>query len=206
MISTIQQKVMANENLKSFAHHLMVPKNQARPRKWVSWFVNPFVHKKGSGARICKNVRMDVLPNNAFSIGADSTIEDFSVINNGVGDVHIGARTRIGIGNTVIGPVQIDDDVIFAQHVTLSGLNHEYRDVHTPIHKQPINTAKIHVKSGAWLAANCVITAGVTIGKNSVVAAGSVVTKDVPDYAVVAGNPAKIIKQFDFEREEWVRV
>jgi hypothetical protein len=50
--------------------------------------VNPFVHKKGTGARICKNVRMDVLPNNAFSLGADSTIEDFSVINNGVGDVH----------------------------------------------------------------------------------------------------------------------
>ena len=73
-----------------------------------------------------------------FSIGADSTIEDFSVINNGVGDVSIGSRTRIGIGNTIIGPVQIDDDVIFAQHVTLSGLNHEYRDVHTPIHKQPI--------------------------------------------------------------------
>jgi acetyltransferase-like isoleucine patch superfamily enzyme len=70
--------------------------------------------------------------------------------------------------------------------------------VHTPIHKQPINTAKIHVKSGAWLAANCVITAGVTIGKNSVVAAGSVVTKDVPDYTVVAGNPAKAIKQVQF--------
>ena len=205
MIATITQKVRANNGLKSFVHQLVVPKNQARPRKWVSWFINPFVHKKGSGARICKSVRMDVLPNNTFSIGEDSTIEDFSVINNGVGDVQIGDRTRIGIGNTVIGPVQIDDDVIFAQHVTLSGLNHEYRDVTTPIHKQSINTAKIHVKSGAWLAANCVITAGVTIGKNTVVAAGSVVTKDVPDYAVVAGNPAKIIKQYDFNLEKWVR-
>ncbi len=205
MIATIQNKIVAHEGLKSFVHNLMVPKNQARPRKWVSWFVNPFVHKKGNGAHICKTVRMDVLPNNGFSIGDNSTIEDFSVINNGVGDVHIGARTRIGIGNTVIGPVQIDDDVIFAQHVTLSGLNHEYRDVHTPIHLQPINTAKIHIKSGTWLAANCVITAGVTIGKNSVVAAGSVVTKDVPDYAVVAGNPAKVIRQYDFQKEKWVK-
>ncbi|NVK05601.1 MAG: acyltransferase [Flavobacteriia bacterium] len=198
--------LLQNQKLKSLLHQLMVPKNQARPRKWVSWFVNPVVHSKGKGAKICRRVRMDVLPHRKFHIGANSTIEDFSVINNGVGDVHIGDRTRIGIGNTVIGPAIIEDDVIFAQHVTLSGLNHEYRDVHTPIHQQPINTAPIHIKSGAWIAANSVITAGVTIGKNSVVAAGSVVTKDVPDYSIAAGNPAKVIKKYNFETEEWERV
>jgi acetyltransferase-like isoleucine patch superfamily enzyme len=185
--------LLQNQKIKSLAHYLMVPKNQARPRKWVSWFVNPFLHTRNGSATICKNVRMDVLPNKNFHIGANSTIEDFSVINNGVGDVWIGANTRIGIGNTVIGPVHIEDDVIFAQNVVLSGLNHEYQDVETPIHKQPITTKKIHVKSGAWIAANAVITAGVTVGKNSVVAAGSVVTKDVPDYCIVAGNPAKLI-------------
>ena len=198
--------ILENQKLKSFAHFMMVPKNQARPRKWVSWFVNPFFHKKGSGATICKHVRMDVLPNKNFQIGANSTIEDFSVINNGVGDVWIGANTRIGMGNTVIGPVHIEDDVIFAQNVVLSGLNHEYRDVNTPIHKQPISTSQITVKSGAWIAANSVITAGVTIGRNSVVAAGSVVTKNVPDYSVVAGNPARLIKQFNAETKTWERV
>lgn len=202
----IASAVLQNQKIKSFAHLLMVPKNQARPRKWVSWFVNPFVHSKANSATICKNVRMDVLPNKGFRLGANSTIEDFSVVNNGVGDVWIGERTRIGIGNTIIGPVQIDDDVIFAQHVVLSGLNHQYQDVDVPIHKQAITTKKIHVKSGAWIAANSVITAGVTIGKNSVVAAGSVVTKDVPDYSVVAGNPAKLIKQYNAESKEWVRV
>ena len=198
--------ILNDPKLKAFVHHLMVPTNQARPRKWVSWFVNPVVHKKGKKAKICKHVRMDVLPHRKFTLGHNSTIEDFSVINNGVGDVYIGENTRIGIGNTVIGPVRIENDVIFAQNVTLSGLNHEYRDVTTPIHKQPINTAEIHVKSGSWIAANVVVTAGVTIGKNCVIAAGSVVTKDVPDYSIAAGNPAKVIKQYDFETREWNRV
>ena len=195
-----------HQSIKQLAHKLMVPKNQAKPRKWVSWFVNPFVHTKLSGATICKSVRLDVLPNRKFHLGKNSTIEDFSVVNNGVGDVYIGDRTRIGLGNTIIGPVMIEDDVIFAQNVVLSGLNHAYQDIETPIHKQPISTAQIIVKSGAWIAANSVITAGVTIGKNSVVAAGSVVTKNVPDYSVVAGNPARLIKQYNSETKTWERV
>lgn len=202
IITTLNQ----NAKLKMFVHSLMVPKNQARPRKWVSWFVNPFIHKKGNGSVICKNVRMDVLPHNNFSLGQDSTIEDFSVVNNGVGDVQIGDRSRVGIGNTIIGPVQIENDVILAQNVVLSGLNHEYKDLDTPIHKQPINTSRIVVKEGAWIGANTVVTAGTAIGKNSVVAGGSVVTKDVPDFTVVGGNPAKILKQYNFTTESWEKV
>lgn len=54
--------------------------------------------------------------------------------------------------------------------------------------------APVHIKEGVWLASRCTILPGVTIGKNSVVGAGSVVTKDVPDYCLVAGNPARVIK------------
>lgn len=202
-MSSIVSSIDQNVKLKMFIHKLMVPKNQARPRKWVSWFVNPFIHKKGNKSVICKNVRLDVLPHNQFILGQESTIEDFSVVNNGVGDVHIGERSRVGIGNTIIGPVQIENDVILAQNVVLSGLNHEYQDVTTPIHKQPITKKKITVKTGAWIGANAVVTAGITIGKNSVVAGGSVVTKDVPDYTVVGGNPARVLKQFNFETNTW---
>ncbi|WP_255453216.1 acyltransferase [Thermococcus sp. GR6] len=53
---------------------------------------------------------------------------------------------------------------------------------------------KTKIKRGAWIAPGCIILPGVTIGENSVVGAGSVVTKDVPPYTVVAGNPAKVIK------------
>ncbi|HAD95970.1 MAG TPA: acetyltransferase, partial [Cryomorphaceae bacterium] len=113
----IKETIKRNERLKKFIHYLLIPKNQARPRLWVQWFVNPFVHKKGKGATVCRRTRMDVLPFNAFSLGDYSTVEDFATVNNGVGEVHIGNHTRIGIGNVVIGPVTIGNHVILAQNI-----------------------------------------------------------------------------------------
>jgi acetyltransferase-like isoleucine patch superfamily enzyme len=88
----------------------------------------------------------------------------------------------------------------------MSGLNHSYEDVNIPIDKQKVTTAPIIVEDECWIGANAVITAGVTIGKHSVVAAGAVVTKDIPPFSVAVGNPARVIKQYDFERKEWVRL
>ena len=149
---------------------------------------------------------MDVLPFNRFQLGAGSTIEDFSTINNGVGDVLIGDHTLIGMGNTIIGPINIGNNVIFAQNIVASALNHQYRDPNVPIHLQPILTAAIVIEDDCWIAANAVITAGVTIGKHSVIAAGAVVTKSIPPYSVAVGNPAKVLKQYDFETKNWERV
>ncbi len=185
---------------------MLVPGGEARPRLWVKWFVNPFVHKKGSGAKVRWRTRMDVLPFNNFSLGSGSTIEDFSTINNGVGDVIIGDNTLIGMSNVIIGPITIGDNVIFAQNIVASGLNHEYTDVNTPIHQQKILVSPIIVEDDCWIAANSVITAGVTIGRHSVIAAGAVVTKNIPPNSVAAGNPAKVIKQYDAGTQQWVRV
>lgn len=189
--------------LKHLVHRMLIPKGQARPRLWVSWFVNPFIHKKHQSAAIRSNVRMDVLPFNAFSLGAHSTIESFSVVNNGVGAVTIGDHCTVGIGSVVIGPVSIGSDVIIAQHVVMSGLNHVYEDITLPIHHQPVTTRPIVIEAECWIGANAVITAGVTIGKHSVVAGGSVVTKDVPPYSVVGGNPARILKQYNSTTGNW---
>ncbi len=120
------KKIKNNQRLKKLAHWLMIPKNEARPRLWVSWFVNPFFHIRKKGSKIRFNTRMDVLPFNNFELGRHSIIEDFSTINNGVGDVIIGDETLIGMGNVIIGPVSIGNNVIIAQHVVISGLNHEY--------------------------------------------------------------------------------
>ncbi len=148
---------------------------------------------------------MDVLPFNKFELGSNSTIEDFCTINNGVGDVFIGSDTLIGMSNVVIGPVAIGNDVIIAQNVVISGLNHLYQNVLTPISKQSVTVKSITIEDECWIAANSVITAGVTIGKHSVIAAGSVVTKDVPPYSVAAGNPAKVIKRYNSENKTWER-
>lgn len=149
---------------------------------------------------------MDVLPFNHFSLGAHSTIEDFATVNNGMGAVVIGNQVRIGIGNVLIGPVRIGDNVIFAQNVVLSGLNHGYTDPAVPIALQPCSVAEIVVEDDCWIGANCTITAGVTIGRHSVVAGGSVVTKNVPPYTVVAGNPARPIRQYKPETGTWERI
>lgn len=197
------EKIKASPRLKGLALWMLMPKNQARPRLWVKWFLNPFKHKKGKGSLIRRNTRMDVLPFNYFEIGKDSTIEDFATINNGVGDVVIGDRTRIGLGCVLIGPVKVGNDIMFAQNIVVSGLNHGYKDIDTPPSLQPVETKQIIIEDDVWIGANAVITAGVTIGKHAVIAAGSVVTKSVPPYAVAGGNPAKILRQFNFETQQW---
>lgn len=201
LIDTIKR----NPRLKQMVLNAMMPKNQARPRLWVKLFLNPFKHTKGKNARICRNSRIDVMPFNNFVLGDNSTIEDFCTINNGVGDVLIGQRSRIGMGNVLIGPVTIGNDVILAQNIVMSGLNHGYEDITLPPHDQPVTKKLITLEDEVWVGANAVIVAGVTIGKHAVIAAGSVVTKDVPPYSVAAGNPAKIIKKYNPETESWER-
>ena len=191
---------------KKIALWLMIPDGEHRPRLWVKWFVNPFKHKRGKKSIIRSRTRTDVFPYNHFDLGAGSVVEDFSTINNGVGDVFIGDRTIIGIGNVIIGPISIGNDVMFAQHIVASGLNHGYEDVTLPPSVQKVNTAKITIGDDVWVGANTVITAGVTIGKHAVIGGGSVVTKNIPDYCVAVGNPAKVIKKFNFESNTWEKV
>lgn len=90
-----------------------------------------------------------------------------------------------GAGITIDGCVQI------APQVTLITVNHDLKD------KSILKCKPIHIKKGAWIGARATILAGVTIGENSVVGAGAIVTRDVPDNVVVVGNPAKVIKNID---------
>ena len=203
---TIKERIKGDPKLKQFVHRMIMPRNQARPRLWVRWFVNPFIHKKGKGAIVRRYARMDVFPFNRFDLGELSVVEDFATVNNGVGDVIIGNRVQIGIGNVLIGPVTIADNVIIAQNVVMSGLNHGYEDPAIPIGQQKCTTAEIYVGADSWIGANAVITAGVRIGEHAVVAGGSVVTKNVPPFSVVAGNPARVIKQYNPEKKIWERV
>ena len=203
---SVASTIKSNPALKKIVHRLLIPKGGARPRLWVRIFLNRFFHSRKKGSSIRWRTRMDVLPFNKFELGRNSTIEDFCTINNGVGDVIIGNDSLVGMGNVIIGPVIIGNNVILAQNVVASGLNHEYKDPDVPIHLQKVTTATITIEDDCWIAANTVITSGVTIGKHCVIAAGSVVTKDVPPYSVAAGNPAKILKQFDTSLNEWVRI
>jgi acetyltransferase-like isoleucine patch superfamily enzyme len=198
--------VKSNPRLKKFVHWLLVPRGQARPRLWVRLFVNPFVHKRGKSTTIRFNTRMDLFPFKNFEIGANSIVEDFATINNGVGDVFIGNNTGIGLSNVIIGPVKIGNYVMLAQNIVVSGLNHGYEDVNVPPRLQKVVTRQITIEDNVWIGANSVVTAGVTIGKHTVIGAGSVITKDIPQYSVAVGNPARVIKKYNFETNSWQKV
>ncbi|MCX2479503.1 acyltransferase [Pedobacter sp. MC2016-15] len=203
---SLAEKIKSNPFLKKIAHQMLIPANDFRPRLWVRLFVNPFKHKRGKGSIVRSRTRIDVFPFNNFQLGEKSLIEDFSTINNGVGDVYIGNESVVGIGCTVIGPVNIGNHVIMAQNIVVSGLNHGYEIIDIPPSEQKTITNLITIMDDVWIGANCVVTSGVTIGKHAVIGAGSVVTKDVPPFSVSVGNPARVVKQYNFETAKWERI
>jgi acetyltransferase-like isoleucine patch superfamily enzyme len=93
-----------------------------------------------------------------------------------------------------------------AQNIVVSGLNHGYEDVITPPSLQKTTTKQITISDDVWIGANSVITAGVTLGKHCVIGAGSVVTKDIPEFTVAVGNPARIIKKYNTITQAWEKV
>lgn len=203
---SVISKIKSNPKLKKLALAMLIPKNESRPRLWVRWFLNPFKHKRGSKSVIRNRTRLDVFPFNQFVLGKESVIEDFATINNGVGDVIIGDKTFIGLGNVIIGPVRIGSYVMLAQNIVVSGLNHGYEDIMLPPSLQKVSCKEIIISDNVWIGANSVITAGVSLGKHCVIGAGSVVTKDVPAYTVAVGNPARLIKKYNSESGLWEKI
>lgn len=112
--------------------------------------------------------------------------------------INYGKHTRIGKNVFInfdcvfldLGGITIDDNVLIAPKVSLLSEAHPI----SPENRHSLIPKPIHIKRNAWIGASATILQGVTIGENSVVAAGSVVSKDVPDNTLVGGIPAKIIK------------
>lgn len=199
---TFKQQIKRNAGLKRFIHRFVMHPVKTRPNWWIRLFGFAYL-KRGKGSVIYRSVRKDLPPFNRFSLGKYSVVEDFSCLNNAVGDLIIGNYTRIGLRNTIIGPVHIGDHVNLAQNVTVTGLNHNYLDTEKRIDEQGISTEPVTIEEDVWVGANSVILPGVTLGKHCVVAAGSIVSHSVPPYSVCAGCPAKVIKTYNFETKKW---
>lgn len=190
----IRTQMKGSPKMKRLLDYLMMNQRDARPR-WYVRLLAPLYQHRGRGSKIYHSVRMDTPPYRRFWLGLHSVIESFCCINNAVGDVTIGDYTRIGIHNTIIGPVCIGNHVNLAQGITITALNHNFEDASKRIDEQGISTKSVVIGDDVWIGANAVILPGVTIGSHCVVAAGAVVTKDVPDNCVVGGVPAKVIKK-----------
>ena len=126
---------------------------------------------------------------------------------NGSDDCKLQIGNHVSLGNFnhiyATQSIIIEDYVLTADKIYISDNLHSYEDINTPIKLQPIKqVAHVVIGNGSWIGENaCII--GVKIGKNCVVGANAVVTKDVPDYCVVAGIPAIIIKRYCLKTNCW---
>lgn len=111
------------------------------------------------------------------------------------GDVVFGDDCTINAHACISGKVHCGNGVRIASLVSIVGFNHSFEDADRPIHEQGLISAGIDIGDDVWIGANAVIVDGVSVGRGAVIAAGAVVTRDVPPFAVVAGVPARVIRQ-----------
>jgi carbonic anhydrase/acetyltransferase-like protein (isoleucine patch superfamily) len=110
------------------------------------------------------------------------------------GDVEFGAHTTVNPYAMISGKVRCGDGVRIASHVSIVGFNHGFDDPHVPIHRQKHESLGVTIEDDVWIGANAVVLDGVRVGSGAVIAAGAVVSKDVPAMAIVAGVPAKVVR------------
>lgn len=116
----IKEYLQQHPQWKKRIHGFIMHPVKTRPYWWIRVW-QPFYIKKGRGSVIYPSVRKDLPPFHLFQMGKYSVVEDFSCLNNAVGDIIIGDHCRIGLSNTVIGPIRIDNGVNISQNVVLIG-------------------------------------------------------------------------------------
>lgn len=127
--------------------------------------------------------------------GTNINIEHGATFGSGKG-IQLGARSGLGVDAEILGPVISGDDVMMGPRCTIISANHRFDDVTVPMNTQgwaPTDRPVV-VEDDVWIGANVTITAGVRIGTGSVLAAGSVVTADIPPFSIVGGVPARVLR------------
>jgi acetyltransferase-like isoleucine patch superfamily enzyme len=150
-------------------------------------------------------------------IGADVIVGPYCTLSAGVVPGHvpdhdpggtIGDGVLVGRGSGIVGhrSVTIGDGVFTGHHVYVTDANHGYEDVHETIGRQFAAPRPVVVGAGSWLGHGSIVLPGATVGEHVAVGAGAVVTGDLPSYSVAVGNPARVVKRYDAERDEWIGV
>lgn len=130
-----------------------------------------------------------------IAVHPSALVGDFVVIQPGEG-VTLGAGTQVNYFTVVLGGpgVTLGENVLVGPHCVLAAGNHDFRQTDRPMRfAGSITRGPIVVGDHAWLGAHVTVTDGVTIGREAVIGAGSVVTRDVPDWAIAVGSPARVI-------------
>lgn len=152
------------------------------------------LHFNKSMKRLCKRKFKEFHPTAAFRHGAYAVC---------CSKISLGAHVVIRPGTMLFADpreggagITIEDNVLIGSGVHMYVHNHRFEDTERSISEQGWYPSEpIILKKGCWVGANAVILPGVSVGKNSVIGAGSVATKDIPDFCVAVGTPAKIVKK-----------
>jgi Acetyltransferase (isoleucine patch superfamily) len=137
----------------------------------------------------------------SLRIGANSSVAPGAIVQ---GNVDIGDNSSVQTGTILVGygdrdtragRIVIGNNVRIAPFVQMIAGNHNFSDLTRPISEQGLSLAPIVIEDDVWVSGRVVITAGVTVGRGSILAAGAVVTKDVPPYSIMGGVPAKLIRR-----------
>lgn len=110
------------------------------------------------------------------------------------GGISIGSGSGLGVNCLVHGPLEIGENVMMGPEVVIFTHTHNYNRTDIPMREQGSNIAKVTIGNDVWIGMRAIIMPGVNIGAGVIIGAGAVVTKDIPDYAVVGGVPAKVIR------------
>lgn len=109
-------------------------------------------------------------------------------------ELYVGENTWLGVNAFICGKVKIGANVMLGPNVVIPGANHRIDDLKKNMIDSGLKIKGTIIEDDVWIGANAVILDGVTIKKGAVIGAGSVVTRDVPEYSIVVGNPAKIVR------------
>lgn len=143
--------------------------------------------------RWSRNIRRVLAAKCFDKCGKNVNIEKGASFGTGRG-ISIGNCSGIGVNCSIHGPLTIGDYVMMRPEVTILTSNHKFDRLDIPMQQQGMSIKPVVIGNDVWIGMRSIILPGVNIGNHVVVGAGSIVTKDIPDYAIVGGTPARIIK------------
>ncbi|MCX5694875.1 MAG: DapH/DapD/GlmU-related protein [Candidatus Omnitrophica bacterium] len=139
-------------------------------------------------------LRLDAFPDNqqnCIKIGNNVQVNDY---------VHISAVESLNIG----------DNVLIASRVFITDHNHglyggllEHSDPNLPPAKRKLSSSPVYIGDNVWIGEGAGVLPGVRVGKGSVIGCGAVVIRDIPEYCLAVGNPARVVKKYNFQTEKW---
>lgn len=156
--------------------------------------VKPQFISVGDKVRIGKNTDIYIHP-----IHSDSKEFILEIGNN----VHIGNYNIIGARNSVV----LEENVLLGPRVIIADHSHRYENVEMAVKSQAVTEGgPVRIERDCWIGANVFVFPNVTIGRHAVIGANSIVNRNIPSYSVAVGAPARVIKRYDFDLKQWVRV